>query len=81
MKASEFDKQLDKGEDVVQHPDLRRARRPGWEPTPVSMDLPLWMVHLLDKEAKRLGVSRQSIIKIWVADHLEKASAMRRFWR
>jgi hypothetical protein len=74
MKAREFDKQFDKGKDVFQHLDSMRARRPGWEPRRVNVDFPLWMVRLLDKEAKRLGVPRQSLVKVWVAERLEKAS-------
>jgi hypothetical protein len=74
MKAREFDKRFDEGEDVSKYLDMTRARRPGQEQKRVNVDFPLWMVHLLDKEAKRLGVPRQSIIKVWVAERLEKAS-------
>jgi hypothetical protein len=74
MKAHEFDKRFDEGEDVSQYLDMTKARRPGQEQKRVNVDFPLWMVRLLDKEAKRLGVPRQSIIKVWVAERLEKAS-------
>jgi hypothetical protein len=74
MKASEFDKKFDKGEDITKHLDLSKARRPVQEQKRVNVDFPLWMIHLLDKEARRLGVPRQSIIKVWVAERLEKAS-------
>lgn len=74
MKASEFDRRFDEGEDITKHLDLIKARRPGQEQKRVNVDFPLWMVHLLDKEAKRLGVPRQSIIKVWVAERLEKVS-------
>lgn len=74
MKAKEFDKRFDKGEDVSQHLDISKARRPVQEQKRVNVDFPLWMIQLLDKEAKRLGVPRQSIIKLWVAERLEKAS-------
>jgi hypothetical protein len=74
MKAREFDKRFDEGEDVSQYLDMAKARRPGQEQKRVNVDFPLWMVRLLDKEAKRLGVPRQSIIKVWVAERLEKAS-------
>ena len=40
----------------------------------VNVDFPLWMIHQLDKEAKRLGVARQAIIKVWVAERLRQAS-------
>ena len=74
MKAREFDKRFDEGQDVSRYLDLAKARRPGQEQKRVNADFPLWMVRLLDKEAKRLGVPRQSIIKIWVAERLEKVS-------
>ena len=74
MKAREFDKRFDEGEDVSRYLDLAKARRPGQEQKRVNVDFPLWMVRLLDKEAKRLGVPRQSIIKVWVAERLEKVS-------
>jgi hypothetical protein len=74
MKAHEFDKRFDEGEDVSRYLDMAKARRPGQEQKRVNVDFPLWMVRLLDKEAKRLGVPRQSIIKVWVAERLEKAS-------
>ena len=74
MKAEELDKKFDAGEDVSQYLDLSKARRPTQEQKRVNVDFPLWMVQLLDKEAKRLGVPRQSIIKLWVAERLKKAS-------
>jgi len=74
MKAHEFDKRFDEGEDVSKYLDVAKARRPGQEQKRVNVDFPLWMVRMLDKEAKRLGVPRQSIIKVWVAERLEKAS-------
>lgn len=74
MKAEEFDKKFDEGEDVSQHLDISKARRPVQEQKRVNVDFPLWMIQLLDKEAKRLGVPRQSLIKLWVAERLKKAS-------
>jgi len=74
MKASELDKKFDEGEDILEFLDLSRARRPGQEQKRVNVDFPLWMIHRLDKEAKRLGVPRQSIIKIWIAERLQKVS-------
>ena len=74
MKAKEFDKKFDEGEDVSHHLDLSEAWRPAQEQKRVNVDFPLWMVRLLDKEAKRLGVPRQSLIKIWIAERLKKAS-------
>ncbi|MBU4482800.1 MAG: BrnA antitoxin family protein [Actinobacteria bacterium] len=74
MKAHEFDKKFDEGKDISEHLDTSKARRPEQEQKRVNVDFPLWMIDLLDKEAKRLGVPRQSIIKVWVAERLEKVS-------
>lgn len=74
MKAEEFDQRFDEGGNVTEHLDLSKARRPNQEQKRVNVDFPLWMVQQLDKEAKRLGVPRQAIIKIWVAERLKKAS-------
>ena len=74
MKAKEFDKRFDEGEDVSKYLDVSKARRPVQDQKRVNVDFPVWMIHLLDKEAKRLGVPRQSIIKLWVAERLKKSS-------
>ena len=74
MKAKTFDKKFDDGEDITQDLDLAKARRPEQEQKRVNVDFPLWMIHQLDKEAKRLGVARQAIIKVWVAERLRQAS-------
>jgi len=74
MKARDFDRKFDQGEDVSAHLDLSKARRPGEEQRRVNVDFPAWMVQSLDREARRLGVTRQSIIKVWIADRLQKAS-------
>ena len=74
MKARDFDKKFEEGEDISRHLDIRKARRPEQEQKRVNVDFPIWMIQLLDKEAKRLGVPRQSIIKVWIAERLEKAS-------
>ncbi|MBI4745242.1 MAG: CopG family transcriptional regulator [Deltaproteobacteria bacterium] len=73
MKAREFDKKFDEGDDISKYLDVSKARRPEREQKRVNVDFPLWMINLLDKEAGRLGVPRQSIIKVWVAERLEKA--------
>jgi len=75
MKASELDKKFDEGQDISEFLDLSQARRPGQEQKRVNVDFPVWMIHRLDKEAKRLGVPRQSIIKIWIAERLQKVLA------
>jgi len=74
MKAKDIDKKFDEGEDISKYLDIAKARRPEQEQKRVNVDFPLWMIQLLDKEAKRLGVPRQSIIKVWVAERLKKAS-------
>ena len=74
VKARDFDKKLDEGADISKYLDVKKARRPEQEQKRVNVDFPVWMIQLLDKEAKRLGVPRQSIIKVWVAERLEKAS-------
>ena len=74
MRAEEFDKKFDENEDISKYLDFTKARMPAQEHKKVNIDFPLWMVRLLDKEAKRLGVPRQSIIKLWVAERLKKAS-------
>ncbi|MBM4130290.1 CopG family transcriptional regulator [bacterium] len=72
MKASDLDRKFDDGEDITDHLDLSTSRRPGLEPRRVNVDFPAWMVHELDREASRIGVTRQSIIKMWIADRLAK---------
>ena len=74
MKAHDFDKRFDSGEDISKYLDMTKAKRPKQEHKRVNVDFPLWMIHRLDKEARRLGVPRQSIIKVWVADRLEGVS-------
>jgi len=74
MKAREFDKKFNTAEDISKHLDVSKTRRPEQDQKRVNVDFPLWMIHSLDKEARRLGVPRQSIIKVWVAERLEKVS-------
>jgi hypothetical protein len=71
MKAEDFDKKFDENEEITQHLDLVKARRVLQEQKRVNVDFPIWMIESLDKEAKRVGVTRQSIIKIWLAERLE----------
>lgn len=72
MKADEFDKKFDEGEGITKYLDVSKARRPGQEQKRVNVDFPIWMIRLLDREAKRLGVPRQAIIKVWIGERLEK---------
>jgi len=75
MKAKEFDETFDNGEDITKYLDSSKARRPEQEQKRVNVDFPVWMIHSLDKEAQRLGVPRQSLIKVLIAEHLDKAHA------
>lgn len=70
MKAKTFDRKFDAGEKIVDQLDLRMARRVGTDARRVNVDFPAWMVDSLDREARRLGVTRQSLIKLWLADKL-----------
>jgi len=72
MKSEEFDKLFDEGKDITHLLDMSTARRPNQELKRVNVDFPLWMVKQLDQESNRLGVTRQSIIKIWLAERLER---------
>ena len=75
MNSSEFDRRFEEGESVLEALDLETARRPRLEARRVNVDFPLWMVEQLDREASRLVVTRQSIIKLWLAERLESRSA------
>ena len=71
MKAKDLDKKFDSGEPIVGLLDTAKMRRPIQEQKRVNIDFPVWMIQLLDKESKRLGVTRQSMIKMWIAEKLE----------
>ena len=70
MKAKKFDQKFDSGESVIDDLDLAKASRVGTTPKRVNVDFPSWMVQSIDREANRLGVTRQSLIKMWLADRL-----------
>jgi hypothetical protein len=72
MKASDLDRKFDNGEDISKYLELSGARRPGQVIKRANVDFPAWMIKSLDNEARRLGVPRQSIIKVWVAERLGK---------
>ncbi|NJN23247.1 MAG: CopG family transcriptional regulator [Acaryochloridaceae cyanobacterium RL_2_7] len=71
MNAEELDMKFDEGVEILDCFDLNSAMRPGLEIKRVNVDFPMWMVKALDKEAKRLGVHRQAIIKTWIAQRLD----------
>jgi hypothetical protein len=75
MKSDEFDRAFDEGEHVTSQLDMAAARRPGLEQRRVNVDFPAWMIESLDREARRLGVNRQSIIKVWIAERLERGTS------
>jgi len=75
MKAKTFDARFDKGLSVLGQLDLTQASRPASNQKRVNVDFPVWMIESLDREAKRLGVTRQSIIKVWIAERLQKTTA------
>ena len=71
MKASDFDKEFDDGNDVFANLDLSQAKRSTQTTKRVNVDFPEWMIDSLDREASRVGVTRQSIIKVWLAERIE----------
>jgi len=75
MKAKELDKRFDAEENVTKFLELARAKRTNQVQRRVNVDFPSWMIHSLDKEADRLGVTRQSIIKVWISERLKEKTA------
>ncbi|MCZ8203811.1 hypothetical protein [Gemmatimonas sp.] len=75
MKAKDFDRKFDREVDITDDLDLSTVRRPTQAPRRVNVDFPVWMIDSLDQEAARLGVTRQSIIKVWIAERLEKRTS------
>jgi len=75
ITTNELDKKFDDGEDVMEYMDLTSIKRPNLEQKRVNLDMPIWMIEKLDKEAKRLGVARQAIMKMFLSEALNKESA------
>ena len=75
MKAKQFEQMFDDGEDIAHLLDLSSAKRPNQDQKRVNVDFPKWMVNELDLEARRIGVTRQSIIKVWIAERLEQTGS------
>ena len=75
MKAKTFDRKFDAAEKIIDQLDPAKARRVGTDPKRVNVDFPGWMVDSLDREAHRMGVTRQSLIKLWLADKLGQKAA------
>jgi len=74
MKANDFEQQFDENVDLTAVLDLSKAKRVLQEQKRVNVDFPTWMIESLDREASKLGVTRQSIIKVWLAERLEKSA-------
>jgi hypothetical protein len=77
MKANDFDAQFDEGTAIVTSLDLSKAQRVLQAQRRVNVDFPTWMIESLDREANKLGVTRQSVIKVWLAERLEETTARR----
>ena len=77
MKAKHFDEKFDEGEDILEVLDVSKSSRPLQVQKRVNVDFPAWMIESLDKEAGRIGVTRQSIIKVWLAERLEETAIKR----
>lgn len=76
MKAKEFDKKFDDNKnDIIDDLDLSTLKRPNQKQKRVNVDFPLWVIEALDNEASRVGVTRQSIIKLWLVERLEEKAA------
>lgn len=71
MKANIFDQQFDEDVNIMAALDLSKAKRVLQEQKRVNVDFPTWMIDSLDREASRMGVTRQSVIKVWLAERLE----------
>ncbi|MCO7248108.1 CopG family transcriptional regulator [Halomonas sp. Mc5H-6] len=72
MKANDFDQKFDQGsEDILDDLDLSTAHRVNQDPKRINVDFPAWVVESLDREAARIGVTRQSIIKVWLVERLK----------
>ena len=72
MKAKEFDKKFESGKDMTNDLDFSKSRRVNQEAKRVNIDFPVWVVEQLDKQSKRLGISRQALVKVWIAEKLKE---------
>jgi hypothetical protein len=71
LAAIDFDKKFDDGESIIEYLDLTKAKKKSHIQKRVNINIPVWMIESLDKETERLGITRQSIIKTWLADRLQ----------
>ncbi|MDX2081702.1 MAG: hypothetical protein SFU53_13040 [Terrimicrobiaceae bacterium] len=72
MTAQEFERRFDEGEDITPYIDASSIRRPGLEPRRVNVDFPEWIIQKLDFQSKMIGVSRQSLIKLWISERVQQ---------
>lgn len=75
MKAKSFDKKFESGKDIIDDLDLSSARRSNQEQKRINVDFPTWVIKSLDREAAKIGVTRQSIIKVWLVERLQSEAA------
>jgi len=73
MKAKDFDKAFENGEDLTEHLDYSKARRVNQDAKRVNIDFPVWVVEKLDKQSRKLGITRQALVKVWIAEKLKEA--------
>jgi hypothetical protein len=71
ITTNKLEKKFDSNEDISEYFDMDNSKRPGLEIKRINVDFPKWMIHSLDNEAKRLGVTRQSVIKFWISEKLD----------
>jgi hypothetical protein len=81
MKAKKFEQQFEEGVDITASLDMSKAKRVLQEQKRVNVDFPTWMIDSLDREANKLGVTRQSVIKVWLADRLKETTSNLPFQR
>jgi len=74
-KAAEFDQAFEENKDITDLLDLEKARRPYYATRRVNVDFPDWMIRALDRESRRLGITRQALIKLWIANQLDHKQA------
>ena len=74
MNAEEFDRRFDEGEDLDDHIDWASARCPNLAPERITAELPRWVVQGLDRQAEIAGVTREALIRLWIAERLQQAS-------
>lgn len=77
MTAKEFEKHFDEGEDITPYIEKSSVRRPGLEARRVNVDFPEWIIEKLDLQSKRIGVSRQALIKLWVSERIQHEQQQR----